>query len=999
MSRVPSSHQELKVHIIAARDLRDADYDYGYGNKSDPYVKLKLVTHTGYEKFNRKFGQTSVIDDSLNPVWNQTFHLPKTAIKHDLSYFICEVWDRDEMSDDLLGSCRVYFEYANIDHPYRDAWHSLSKPNPAQGAIHIRLEWCGQNRGEEPRIDHRSSFGRLLDLCPRNAYPSFYSLVNSNIFPGALESVYELVEEACFGDTVGSLYCTQFRVVFCPYNDESASFLDDDASNDSSIGGRPRGNPIVVWLGSIYKVTTDLEVSSAVNDADGSMGRYRRSSDKRKNKTIKSIIIYCKDVQLFQFDIQKRNLEEHKNGGHHISREFRRRESLALDPLVWVTAICASAQRFVEEVEWQIHERGWSTEVQEGVQGRPQNSDLTKHRFDPCREKYIEKNVTVVFAVVPKLSEDYMYHTLKNDFDRQGIDGSDKWKLTLHNEDFKLCPSYTRHLVFPKGLSLATLRDCAKFRSKSRLPALTWLNPVNNAPLCRCAQPLTGMTGTHSSADRAMLTAIKASVGQNSKVLQIFDCRPWKNAKSNALIGKGTENTKDLGGKTVVNLQYLDIGNIHVQRASWQSLFGACKRSMEKATTNFYSNIGQSGWLMNVQSIIVGADKVAEALNDGFPCIVHCSDGWDRTSQVSATAQLLLDPYYRTIRGFGDLISKDFAAFGFQFQKRGDGAVGKTFEKGESSPIFWQWLEVVYHLNRQFPSHFEFNEEFLLFLMNHVYSGIFGNFMFDTEENRDQIKMKGVVHADVWEFVASNRSMFENIDYAADKKYKVKRLCPSKHPSSICFWKKLYLKSMHNAPILSTLAYKRGLECSIANDERRLQTLKRQLAAFAGGDVSPPKHENDGLLIHNDAVLNIRRRLVKRFADTKNSLSEIMPIGCKLRITVPFVQVTKDKANDRKFAQYLVEVEQIEPTENRWGVYRRVSEFYELNDYLEGNGIVMSVHLPNKTWIHKFNRDFLEDRKKCLNEYCKVLGEQSDLFSSPKHFETLKSFLVEGIDT
>ena len=163
------------------------------------------------------------------------------------------------------------------------------------------------------------------------------------------------------------------------------------------------------------------------------------------------------------------------------------------------TAICASAQRFVEEVEWQIHERGWSTEVQEGVQGRPQNSDLTKHRFDPCREKYIEKNVTVVFAVVPKLSEDYMYHTLKNDFDRQGIDGSDKWKLTLHNEDFKLCPSYTRHLVFPKGLSLATLRDCAKFRSKSRLPALTWLNPVNNAPLCRCAQPLTGMTGTHSS--------------------------------------------------------------------------------------------------------------------------------------------------------------------------------------------------------------------------------------------------------------------------------------------------------------------------------------------------------------------------------------------------------------------------------------------------------------------------------------------------------------------
>ena len=57
-------------------------------------------------------------------------------------------------------------------------------------------------------------------------------------------------------------------------------------------------------------------------------------------------------------------------------------------------------------------------------------------------------------------------------------------------------------------------------------------------------------------------------------------------------------------------------------------------------------------------------------------------------SQVSATAQLLMDPYYRTIDGFSNLITKDFIAFGFQFKKRGDGAVGNAFEKGESSPIF-----------------------------------------------------------------------------------------------------------------------------------------------------------------------------------------------------------------------------------------------------------------------------------------------------------------------
>ena len=30
---------------------------------------------------------------------------------------------------------------------------------------------------------------------------------------------------------------------------------------------------------------------------------------------------------------------------------------------------------------------------------------------------------------------------------------------------------------------------------------------------------------------------------------------------------------------------------------------------------------------------------------------MHCSDGWDRTSQLTSLAQLLLDPHYRTITG------------------------------------------------------------------------------------------------------------------------------------------------------------------------------------------------------------------------------------------------------------------------------------------------------------------------------------------------------------
>lgn len=36
---------------------------------------------------------------------------------------------------------------------------------------------------------------------------------------------------------------------------------------------------------------------------------------------------------------------------------------------------------------------------------------------------------------------------------------------------------------------------------------------------------------------------------------------------------------------------------------------------------------------------------------EGVSVLVHCSDGWDRTAQVCSVACVLLDPYYRTLRG------------------------------------------------------------------------------------------------------------------------------------------------------------------------------------------------------------------------------------------------------------------------------------------------------------------------------------------------------------
>ena len=66
--------------------------------------------------------------------------------------------------------------------------------------------------------------------------------------------------------------------------------------------------------------------------------------------------------------------------------------------------------------------------------------------------------------------------------------------------------------------------------------------------------------------------------------------------------------------------------------------------------------------------------------------LVHCSDGWDRTTQICALSQMIISPHYRTIKGFCELIDKDWLQFGHKFHDR----IGAYVEKRSSqeSPIF-----------------------------------------------------------------------------------------------------------------------------------------------------------------------------------------------------------------------------------------------------------------------------------------------------------------------
>lgn len=104
----------------------------------------------------------------------------------------------------------------------------------------------------------------------------------------------------------------------------------------------------------------------------------------------------------------------------------------------------------------------------------------------------------------------------------------------------------------------------AAFRSKSRLPALSWISPRTKATITRCAQPRVGMLGKRSEADENYMQALVQATPSRAKV-QIIDARPRVNAVANQAKGLGYEPA---AAYPMAVLSFLNIHNIHVMRES-----------------------------------------------------------------------------------------------------------------------------------------------------------------------------------------------------------------------------------------------------------------------------------------------------------------------------------------------------------------------------------------------------------------------------------------------
>ncbi|XP_074063480.1 phosphatidylinositol-3,5-bisphosphate 3-phosphatase MTMR8 isoform X2 [Macrotis lagotis] len=426
------------------------------------------------------------------------------------------------------------------------------------------------------------------------------------------------------------------------------------------------------------------------------------------------------------------------------------------------------------------------------------------------------------FSYNPKSSKDdrevgWKIIDLKSDYMRMGVP-NDYWEITDVNKNYEICSTYPPEIIIPKMVSNAIVVGCSKFRSRGRIPVLSYFYKENNAAICRCSQPLSGF-GSRCLEDEQMLEAI-SQANPKSQFIYVVDTRPKLNAIANRAAGKGYENEDNYAN---IRFRFIGIENIHVMRGSLQKLLEVCEMKVP-SMSDFLAGLENSGWLRHIKTIMDAGIFLAKAVKEEKASVlVHCSDGWDRTAQVCALASILLDPFYRTFEGLMVLIEREWISMGHKFSQRCGHLVG---DPKEVSPVFTQFLECIWQLMEQFPCAFEFNELFLLEIHDHVFSCQFGNFLGTCHKEREELKIFKKTHS-LWPFLLKKKNEFKNPLYKGIAAYEV--LHPNTLPFSFQFWCGMYHrfdKGMH--PKQSTLDHLLHLlnqQVKMEKDKIHLETV------------------------------------------------------------------------------------------------------------------------------------------------------------------------------
>ncbi|XP_049448093.1 myotubularin-related protein 4 isoform X1 [Epinephelus fuscoguttatus] len=420
---------------------------------------------------------------------------------------------------------------------------------------------------------------------------------------------------------------------------------------------------------------------------------------------------------------------------------------------------------------------------------------------------------------------DHVRQRMEMEVKRMSFDTQNVWRVSDINCNFKLCSSYPQKLLVPIWITDKELESVASFRSWKRIPVVVYRHQKNGAVISRCSQPEISWWGWRNTDDEYLVTSIAKACQMDSgakgtcgtpacrqrgeapdssdsdfdssltggsgcddntvpQKLLILDARSYTAAVANRAKGGGCECEEYYPNCEVM---FMGMANIHAIRNSFQALRTVCSQIPDPG--NWLSALESTRWLQHLSVMLKAATLVCSAVErEGRPVLVHCSDGWDRTPQIVALSKVLLDPYYRTLEGFQVLVETEWLDYGHKFGDR-CGHQENADDVSEQCPVFLQWLDCVHQLLKQFPCLFEFNEAFLVKLVQHTYSCLYGTFLCNNARERETRNIYKRT-CSVWSLLRNGNKNFQNFLYIPSHDMVLQPVC---HTRALQLWTAVYL--------------------------------------------------------------------------------------------------------------------------------------------------------------------------------------------------------------
>lgn len=311
----------------------------------------------------------------------------------------------------------------------------------------------------------------------------------------------------------------------------------------------------------------------------------------------------------------------------------------------------------------------------------------------------------------------------------------DTWRVATVNSKFQTCPSLSEMFVVLSSLSDSDINRMSLHYVDSRLPIWCWSHPKTGIPmLC-------------SGAGRPESIFLEKEETSFFRALSLIPCNTEHKEVKVVNLTKTCPTIKELQQSF---LKVKELCMLETSKEFW---------SMD---STWLTSLEASRWLNYLRLSLVAAMDVVESISlDRSPVIIKETGGRDFVLVVGSLAQLILDSFYRTIRGFQTLIQKMWVLGGHQFLQRCNHIreSHQETEKEESveSPVFLHFIDCVYQLTQQFPSAFEFSETYLHALLDTVHACMFDTFLFDCEKQRDELcgtELGGNSMVSLWDFVS-----------------------------------------------------------------------------------------------------------------------------------------------------------------------------------------------------------------------------------------------------